>query len=399
MFRDRSRWDGVEWLVLVSLACSVTSQTLLRPTATYRALELGAGVLGVSLVVAASSVLAIIGAVPIGRWIDRSGERRATALGGVLLVAAAVGGALSSNLVVLVLSMTAVGLGHVAVVLAAQSVAAHARSLEHRQQRFARNGVSASIGQIIGPALAGSAIALAWPAELYPTTMAFVIGGLLSLVTVGLARRMPVTEPQPKESSDGPLSVAMLGQVVGQPGMPAALSSGIAILIALDVLMAFLPLIGEAAGLSAAVVGGLLSLRGASSLVSRLVMGSMIRRLGTRSVLTGTMICSAAAIAGVAWTTEVWQLAVLMVIFGFGVGVGAPMTASWVAQLAPATLRGTALGLRLSGNRLGQVLAPLGLGALAAATGIGVGAVLLAPALALILGAGWVVRAQLGDGD
>ena len=125
-------------------------------------------------------------------------------------------------------------------------------------------------------------------------------------------------------------------------------------------------------------------------------MTRMISWLGTRAVLVGSMIAAAMALGGMAYSTQVWQLAVLNGLFGFGVGVGAPMTASWVAQLAPPTMRGTALGLRLSGNRLGQALAPLGLGAVASASGVGI--VLIAPAAVLLTCAGWVGRAELGDG-
>jgi predicted MFS family arabinose efflux permease len=188
-----------------------------------------------------------------------------------------------------------------------------------------------------------------------------------------------------------------MAELVTRPGMPAALSSGIAFLIALDVLMAYLPLIGEAAGISPAVVGALLSIRGAFSLASRLVMTRVIRWLGTRAVLVGSMVGSAAALAGMAWSTEVWLLIILMGIFGVGLGIGAPMTASWVAQLAPARMRATAMGVRLSGNRLGQALAPLGLGAVATASGVGF--VLVAPAAVLLACAGWVGRAELGDAE
>ena len=48
----------------------------------------------------------------------------------------------------------------------------------------------------------------------------------------------------------------------------------------------------------------------------------------------------------------------LMAVAGLGLGLGQPLTMAWVASRAPRHIRGLALGLRLSGNRLGQLLVP-----------------------------------------
>src|ERR687890_297667 len=60
---------------------------------------------------------------------------------------------------------------------------------------------------------------------------------------------------------------------------------------------------------------------------------------------------------------------VLVVLLGLGLGVGQPLTMSWLAESAPAGLRGRAMSLRLTGNRLGQVLIPSAVGAVAAGAG------------------------------
>jgi hypothetical protein len=76
-----------------------------------------------------------------------------------------------------------------------------------------------------------------------------------------------------------------------------------------------------------------------------------------------------------------WVTAVLVVALGLGLGVGQPLTMSWLAETAPAGLRGRAMSLRLTGNRLGQVVIPSAVGAVAA--GVGAAGVLGATALAL----------------
>jgi MFS family permease len=74
-------------------------------------------------------------------------------------------------------------------------------------------------------------------------------------------------------------------------------------------------------------------------------------------------------------------MTVVVVLLGLGLGVGQPLTMSWLAEVAPAGLRGRAMSLRLTGNRLGQVLIPSAVGLVAA--GVGAAGVLAATAGAL----------------
>ncbi len=60
----------------------------------------------------------------------------------------------------------------------------------------------------------------------------------------------------------------------------------------------------------------------------------------------------------------------LTAIYGFAAGVCQPMTMGWVTQLAPDGSRGTAVSLRLAGNRIPQTLIPAVSGTAAAAAGV-----------------------------
>lgn len=392
--------SAIEVRSLAALGSLIASYALLKPTATYHALELGGGVVGVSLIVACASGISVIGALPVGRWIDRAGSRTAFLAGSGLLLLGALTGGFSPHLGLLAVAMSAVGIGQVTVVVATQAAAAAQGGSPNVQQGlFARNAMSASVGQIVGPALAGWILASSWGIGPFSTTGAFLAGAVLSAISFALAFGLPrgraaAADPAAVEK----LSIGLMGNLVRRPGMPAALVSGVAVLITLDVLIAFLPLVGERAGLSPAVVGGLLSVRGGCALASRAGMTGAIRVLGMRAILVGSMAASAVALAAIAFTNDVILLALLIGVFGFGTGVCAPLTAAWVARLAPITLRGTALGLRVSGNRLGQTIVPLGLGVLASRTDISL--VFLAPALFLISCAAWLVRADHGaSGD
>jgi sugar phosphate permease len=63
-------------------------------------------------------------------------------------------------------------------------------------------------------------------------------------------------------------------------------------------------------------------------------------------------------------------LAVVLVVAGFFLGIGQPLTMSLIVQAVPDDARGTALAIRLFGNRIGQVATPPVAGLVAGAAGI-----------------------------
>ena len=60
-----------------------------------------------------------------------------------------------------------------------------------------------------------------------------------------------------------------------------------------------------------------------------------------------------------------------IVAMGFGLGIAATLTFSEVVMLAPRDARATALSLRLTGNRIGQLMVPVLASLIAEVTGIG----------------------------
>lgn len=83
------------------------------------------------------------------------------------------------------------------------------------------------------------------------------------------------------------------------------------------------------------------------------------------------MAVSATAMIAIPFTFSVPLMALLMVAAGAGLGIGQPMTMSWVASLAAPGARATALSVRLTGNRMGQVALPIVAGTVAVVGGAG----------------------------
>lgn len=143
--------------------------------------------------------------------------------------------------------------------------------------------------------------------------------------------------------------------------------------------MVYLPALGTDRGLTAATVGAMLTVRAVFSMVSRLLLGRVSRRIGRMRLLVASLGLSTAALAAAAVPMPAWLLFVVMAVLGLGLGIGQPLTMSWLSAQAPAGQRGRALALRLAGNRVGQVVLPGALGVVAA--GLGAAGVFLASAV------------------
>ena len=124
-----------------------------------------------------------------------------------------------------------------------------------------------------------------------------------------------------------------------------------------------------------------MNLRALFSMVSRIGLGSMSRKLGRMRLLVLSLAISTVALAVAAIPMPAWLLFVVMAFLGLGLGIGQPLTMSWLSAQAPAGPRGRALALRLAGNRVGQVVLPSAIGVVA--VGLGAAGVFLASAAAV----------------
>jgi MFS family permease len=181
------------------------------------------------------------------------------------------------------------------------------------------------------------------------------------------------------------------------PGMKEALITSISVLTAIDLLVAYLPVLGEDNGISPAFIGLVLSVQAAAGMVSRLVVARMIRRFGRRPTLIANIAVAGLGLVGLSLIPPQPVLLVLGAVIGFALGLCMPVTTAWVSDRAPDGRIGSALALRLAGNRLGALIAPAGIGLLAGI--IGTPAVFMAASLGLFGSAWWMRSAPTGSED
>jgi len=388
--------DGIFLLQLAVVALATTAVNAIRPMVTYRALGLGAGPFEVGLLAAVFSVAPALLAVAVGRAVDRIGE--AWFIRGALLAmtVGAVLAAIVDSLALLAVSQSITGLGHVTNLIAGQALVGNRGGRERRDHRYGYYSTMGSLGHLAGPLIGTSLVGefALGPSPVVaadnPQAPAFAAAAVLTVVAFGLAWLLPAPGPQARAARSDSGGVGLVGAaraVMSRPGMPFAMLVSMVVVSSIDVLIAYLPVYGEVRGLAVSTVGILLAIRAGASMVSRLLMGFLISRLGRSRLLALSMGGATAGLLALPLTDSPLLLAGLMVPIGLGLGIGQPMTMAWVANRSPRAERGTALGVRLTGNRTALVVVPVVVGAVAGAAGVNV----IFWMMAILLGAGAAV--------
>ncbi|UOY01983.1 MFS transporter [Blastococcus sp. PRF04-17] len=363
-------------LLLLHSALTQVVTFVLRPTSAYRALELGVPAAWLGALTASFAVVPLLLAVPSGQATDRFGERRVMLAGGVLIVvSAAVFATERGGAAGLVVASVLLGTGHLLSVVGQQAAVANTAAPGRFDAAFGYYTFAASLGQAAGPALItlmGGEGALPDTRPIFLT--ATVLGVVLLICTALL--RMP-----PRHASGELTEGRGMRTLLRVPGLLRALLVSCVVLAAVDITLVYLPALGADRGLAAGFVGLLLTLRAVASMTSRFFLGRLVALVGRRRLMITSVALSAASMGAIAVPLPAAVTVVLVVLLGLGLGVGQPVTMSWLAEVAPAGLRGRAMSLRLTGNRLGQVLIPSAVGLVAA--GVGAAGVLVATAGAL----------------
>lgn len=378
---DRRRPQG--WLIRLLLLLLVvqTSIQLARPVTSYRVLALDGGALDIGWTTAAFAFLPVLVAVPLGRLVDRWRPGPFIGLAAVLTAGAGVMLSSSESILEIAAGNAVLGLGLLTLMVPAQALIAR-RSPDHLHDRdYGLFAAVVGVSQLVGPAVGGLVLSLTDGDVLRGTTVAFLGGAATAMVAPAACWRLDgprVRAANPGEPVAARPSTVSLLRI---PGVPGSLLASLTLIAVVDILTAYLPLIGEQRGIAPATIGLLLSLRAATSIASRLVLAFLVARWSRAGLIAVSAATSGAALALTTLPLNVIGLAVLLGVLGLVAGVGAPLTMSHLVGLIPSRARGTALGLRFTGNRAGQTVLPLAAGAVAADAGVSSAFLLLAALL------------------
>jgi hypothetical protein len=246
-----------------------------------------------------------------------------------------------------------------------QMLALRAGSLLARESVLGYYMVAASAGQGLGP------FVVAWlggSAALPATDKLFGISLLAAGASAALAF---LIRPQANRAKhQDPAHAVRIRQLLTLRGFPAVMISSVVTVTALDLLVIYLPLLGAERQIEANHIGLLLTVRSIAALISRVFYARLMLGIGRAPLTLASMLAGAATFLLLSLSLSLPAMYAVLIALGFAMGIASTLTISSVVHLAPPQAYGTALTLRMTGNRVGQIVFPALAGLLAAATGV-----------------------------
>ncbi|PKY70285.1 multidrug RND transporter [Brevibacterium ravenspurgense] len=358
----------------------------------YKTLAEGGDAFAVGMMVTAYSLVPLFAALTVGRLVDRGLYVPILWVGTAACTAALAGAALSSGIPALVLFSMLLGLGQLLMTVSSQAFIPASFAPQELNSRFGTLTLGVSIGQTLGMPLAGAVAAWASDgtgpnaeAGLWAMCALAALAFPCVLVVMRRPAAQRVGRAQAKAAAVSPRAL------LGTPGMKSAIFASMATLAAIDLMSAYLPVIGEKHGLSVVVVTALITVRTVATIVSRAFMGALTARFDPMLLLWLSSLAAGVTVFAIPLWVWVPFLAVIMVVSGFGFGLTQPLTMTWVSMLATPGNRAAVMSIRLAGNRLSQVVMPIAASAVASVAGVG--SIFFLSGGVLMLAAGLTLRA------
>lgn len=343
--------------------------------------EIGASPIAVGYLVAAAHMAPLALAIQAGGLIDRFGAVRVLLIGSLGLTAVPIIIVVSPSLVNLIVAQVLVGLSHMMLTLASQTLVSGFKG-----DRAANMGTFAaflSVGQLIGPLLAGAVLdstgfRIAFGIVAVTAVFNLVLGPILNW---SVRQSPPRRSTRPRDSSPG------LRVLVRVPGIQVAIFASSGIFAGTTVYQTFLPVLLDGRGMSATSIGVLLSIRSLAALVVRPALPLILRVLrGQHRVLVVALVFTAIGTGLSGFAAAPALLGVLALFVGVGMGIGIPLSIVAIASRSDPRDLGRLLGLRLSANRFAQLSAAIGIGAITGVAGFTSGFLITAASLLAMVG-------------
>ncbi|UZD67185.1 MULTISPECIES: MFS transporter [Marinobacter] len=340
--------------------CFVVYSMLIVSVPVY-GLRLGASPLVLGAVLSIQYLLPLLFAIPLGGVVTRYGGRATLISGACLMVAGLLSMHFWYGYPGLVLGQLLVGLAHLQMVLAAQTLISNLGTGPTLERYFGWYSTWLSGGQVVGPLLAGYLLDSGpGTGQVFLVMAVFgALAGLAGFWLTGQAReRLKVTRRETGFRAQWELMRT-------NPGVQLSVLVTVLGMFALGVYGSYLPVYLESLAMSPVVIGVLVSLRAAVSMLIRPFMAPMIAMVGGRRnavlLALGTL---AAGITFLGFSEQILLIGLLAVLVGIGAGLTQPLSMVLLAESVDREKRSGALGMRLMANRAIHFLAPLLFGAL-----------------------------------
>jgi MFS family permease len=352
-------------IVYLAVLCTLfqgMAQRGAKMLASLAALNLGASSFEVGLLAALFPVFPLLLAVYAGRISDRVGVKIPMIAGSVMMAAGLCVPLAWSGMNGLFAAAILIGFGHIFFHVSAHNLIGSYGEGEARVRNFATFSLGGSLSAFFGPALTGFSID-----GLGFTATYIVLAGVALVAPVIL---LAVPRMVPKRTAHSPERGGGSMELLAIPGLRRTLIMSGVTLTGVELFTFYFPVYGRSIGLSASVIGLVMASYAVAAFIVRMAMNRATRTLGEIGVLTASLLMAGVTFLLVPLVSQALLLAVVAFLLGIGLGCAQPLTIILTYNHAPKGRSGEALGMRLTVNKLTQILVPLVFGAMGSAFGL-----------------------------
>ncbi len=390
---DDESAGGWLWRALVGATLSQVVLGVSRPALSYGALSIGVDGFGIGALAAAFAIAPMFLAIPLG---SLAGRLRRVALvpatSAVVLIAGAMIAACGSDLLSLATAAVLLGIGNLGVLIGAQAWVSRSAPAARYSDGFGWMTAGMAFGQAVGPLLTGTVVQDE-PDGFAGVSAAFWLAAAIAAVLLAVFVTPAVRRYEEAESG-----VAIsAGSILRTPNVLRYMVVSAAVLTSVDLITAYLPVIGDEVGIPPSTVGVMLAVRGLFSTASRVLLGPLSRRFDASTLVVSSVIGTAFCLVLISLAPTSGVMIPALAVGGFLLGVGQPLTMTAVAVALPAPARSRGLAIRLLGNRIAQTVAPLAAGAVV--SGMGAASVFVLQIVVLTGSAVWEIAARASGSD
>jgi MFS family permease len=320
------------------------------------ALSLGMEPFSVGVMLALWALCPMLIALYVGRLVDRVGPRMPMLGGAIGVVAALLVPYFFSGIAPLYVLALAVGTAFQFFFVPTQGITGALGGPEQRARNYSLLAVGFSIASFVGPLIAGLSI------DHFGYQAAYlVLAGCAAIAVFLLWFKGHLLPAAAVVADDGQKKTSSFALLRNPRLRDTIVASGL-ISTAWDLYLFYFPIYGHSIGLSATVIGVVISTFALAVFAIRMALPRLLARLGEFEILLYAIAISGAAFLLFPLFRDPYLLAAVSFLLGLGCGVGQPMSMSLIYSLSPPGRASEGAGLRVMFNHFTHLVVPIAFG-------------------------------------
>ncbi|HHV65150.1 MAG TPA: MFS transporter [Peptococcaceae bacterium] len=326
---------------------------------TLYAIELGASTWELGIIASLVALGPMFLAFYAGKISDRLGFKIPITFGSLgISLALLLPYFIKGKLIILYLSQALYGFGIVFLIVSMQNLTGCLGTPETRPKNYSIYSMGVSAANFAGPLITGFSI------DHISFHSSYLILSFLAAVTgivlvFNLVKLPPPPQKQAEKNQEKTVSKGGVRELLAVPAIRDALTSSGIILTGVVIYDFYFPIFSQRIGLSASVIGIILSINAAAFFLVRFFMPVLVSKFTENNVLIGCFWITAVSFFLLPLFANAVALGIISFFVGVGLGCGQPLTMTLAFNASPPGRTGEVLGLRLTVNKIVQFFVPI----------------------------------------